>query len=147
MFVAGFCLGAQAQTTKKDAPLTDSVKKIINSRQFKMMSVADGDSFISVISTRSYIQFNLDSMNITGSDGCNGFFGKIVSIGKSSVKFGPTMGTMMFCEAVNNTDNKIKAALQLVNRYELKGNAILRLYEGEKLLISCGPVKPARRKR
>ena len=61
--------------------------------------------------------------NLRGNVGCNGFGGDY-TVDVDTLKFGPVMSTMMFCEAVADQESGTLAALQGVVSFELTGNLL-----------------------
>ena len=68
------------------------------------------------------IEFDIEG-RMSGNVGCNGFGGEY-SIDGDTIKFGPVMSTMMFCEAVAEQESGTLAVLQETVSFELNGNML-----------------------
>lgn len=131
------------KTLSKKEQLPLAVKKRIDQKKFILKRYNDNDSmYKTVASLKSFIQLNIDSAQVSGNDGCNGFGGKITSIGKYGIRFGSLMGTLMFCEQVKDVDRKVRALLGRVNQYQSVGNKLLLLQDKKLLLEYEAAIKP-----
>ncbi len=65
-----------------------------------------------------------------GNAGCNTFFSSY-TISKNQIKFGPVSRTEMFCEQQMETENNFIKALEVTQKYKIKGDK-LYLYDSVK---------------
>ncbi|WP_163714404.1 META domain-containing protein [Mangrovibacterium lignilyticum] len=80
------------------------------------------------------IQFDLDVMQIAGTDGCNNFTGSIQQIGDTSIEWGPLASTRKMCVDMTIAD-AFAEALNKVKQYTLDANKlILSDADGNELL-------------
>ena len=80
------------------------------------------------------LTINVESMQYSGSDGCNRIFGTIDSISDSFLDFGPSAGTMMACPDME-TPRTFLGALDKTRSYTINDSLLILWNEsGEELL-------------
>jgi heat shock protein HslJ len=84
------------------------------------------------------LAFDVDTGQVSGSSGCNRFFGGFALTGEG-LSFKPGMaGSMMACDdPVTRTEEAFKAALPKVQRFDIGADGSLRLLAGEIVTIKA----------
>jgi len=91
--------------------------------QWKLISYGSVPNQIPAMAdVETMIDFDKEG-RMSGNVGCNGFGGDYTVDG-DTLKFGPVMSTMMFCEAVADQESGTLAALQEMPSFELNGNLL-----------------------
>jgi len=112
------------ETMKSATPLYNvrwSLKKIYN-----------GDA-IQAVETKAFIHFDKEKSSAGGNGSCNSF-GSNFSINNDEVSFKNIFSTKMYCEQVQQIENKFLGSLEKVNRFKTK-NDTLFLYRDRELLL------------
>ena len=91
--------------------------------KWRLTKIYNKDSFVQV-SNQAFIHFNTSDGGINGNGSCNSFGGKLTADG-NSLRFYNIFSTKMYCSDVRNIEDQFFRKLQLVNRYEIKGNRLL----------------------
>jgi heat shock protein HslJ len=91
------------------------------------------DSTFEVVSTKAFIKFNREKKSGGGNGGCNSF-GSDVIIRDNSISISHIFSTKMYCEGVQESENKFFRLLNEVNSYEIRGNQLL-LMKGKQILL------------
>lgn len=81
-----------------------------------------------------FIVFQSNEPRFHGMAGCNNIGGAYELEGKSSLKFGKMMSTMMFCEHMQIED-ALTSALEMIDSYKIEGQT-LHLIAAGKTVIS-----------
>jgi heat shock protein HslJ len=86
-----------------------------------------------------FLQFDQEKMTYAGFSGCNRLMGKYEMNG-DALKLGGAAMTRMACLGAERQqlETRMTRSLEMVNRHEIK-DGVLRLYEGEKLLLTLAP--------
>jgi heat shock protein HslJ len=91
------------------------------------------DAGVQIVQTKAFIKFD-DAKNSAGGNGsCNGF-GSSITINGNAITFKNIFSTKMYCEEVQKTEDAYLSSLGKVNRFEIKGKALL-LYNDKKVLL------------
>lgn len=78
-----------------------------------------------------YIEFDESQSRVSGSSGCNRYFGPFTKKG-ASIKFGPLAGTKMLCDdASNKLETVFLEVLGKVDAYKIEDNELLLLNNKE----------------
>ena len=85
------------------------------------------------VNTKAFIRFDQTKGSAGGNGSCNSF-GSNAAINGNDVKFSNVFSTKMYCEAVQQVENKFLGGLEKVTRYKIEGK-ILKLYNGSDLLL------------
>ena len=112
------------EATKTTTPLFDtrwSLKKIYN----------DGKE--EEVNTKAFIRFDKEKGSAGGNGSCNSF-GSSASVNGNEVSFKNIFSTKMYCEQVQQIENKYLRQLQNANRFEIKEKALTLYRDKEKLL-------------
>jgi heat shock protein HslJ len=121
--IAISCKSAK-ETMKTTTPLFDtkwSLKKIYT----------DGKG--EAVSTKAFIRFDKEKGSAGGNGSCNSF-GSSTTINGNEVGFKNIFSTKMYCEQVQQIENKFLGSLEKVTRYEIKDNSLF-LYSDKVLLL------------
>lgn len=123
LFSAVACSSAK-QTMEQATPLYDtrwSLKKIYS----------DGKE--EAINTKAFIRFDKEKGSAGGNGSCNSF-GSTASVNGNDVSFKNIFSTKMYCEQVQQIENKYLGVLDKVTRYEIKDKKLL-LYNNKELVL------------
>jgi heat shock protein HslJ len=85
------------------------------------------------VSTNAFIRFDKEKASAGGNGSCNSF-GSTASVSGSEVNFKNIFSTKMYCEQVQQVENKYLKQLQVVNRFEIKEKSLILYKDKEKLL-------------
>ena len=113
------CTSAK-ETMKTQTPLFDtkwSLKKIYSEGKEE------------AVNTKAFIRFDKEKGSAGGNGSCNSFGSNATVIGEG-VSFKNIFSTKMYCEPVQQIENKFLAALQKIDRFEIKGSSLF-LYAGK----------------
>lgn len=86
-----------------------------------------------VISTKAFIRFDKAKGSAGGNGSCNSF-GSTATINGNEVSFKNIVSTKMYCEQVQQIENKYFNQLGKVNRFEIKEKTLVLYNEKDKLL-------------
>ena len=81
----------------------------------------------------AYINFDPNDKRFSGNGGCNQFSGNY-TLDKNNIHFGEVIGTKMSCEDIA-FENTFFSTLNIVDRYEVKGNDLLLKRRREVVLV------------
>jgi len=85
------------------------------------------------VNTRAFIRFDKEKGSAGGNGSCNSF-GSSTTINGNNVSFKNTFSTKMYCEQVQQIENKFLGSLEKVTRYEIKDKSLF-LYRDKELLL------------
>jgi len=85
------------------------------------------------VNTKAFIRFDKDKGSAGGNGSCNSF-GSTVTINGNNVSFKNIFSTKMYCEQVQQIENKFLSSLEKITRYEIKDKTLL-LYGDQYLLL------------
>lgn len=85
------------------------------------------------VNTKAFIRFDKEKGNAGGNGSCNSF-GSTATINGNGASFKNVFSTKMYCEQVQQIENKFLASLEKVTRYEIKEKSLLFFNNQEKLL-------------
>ena len=91
------------------------------------------------ISTKAFLRFDKEKGSAGGNGSCNSF-GSSTTINGNNVSFKNTFSTKMYCEQVQQIENKFLGSLEKVTRYEIK-DRLLFLYSDKELLLEFAAVE------
>jgi heat shock protein HslJ len=80
------------------------------------------------------IEININEMKIMGTDGCNQFFGPLVSVEDETIEFGDMGSTMKMCFNMELSD-KFNNNLRRVSKYKRKGMMLIFMDNSELELL------------
>ena len=86
-----------------------------------------------IVNTKSFIRFDKAKGSAGGNGSCNSF-GSTATIDGNEVSFKNIFSTKMYCEQVQQFENKFLSSLEKVTRYEIKDKTLL-LYGDQDLLL------------
>ena len=86
-----------------------------------------------IVNTKAFIRFDKEKGSAGGNSSCNNF-GSSATISRNEVTFKNIFSTKMYCEQVQQIENKLLGSLEKVNRFETKGDALF-LYSDKELLL------------
>ena len=75
------------------------------------------------INTKAFIRFDKEKGSAGGNGSCNSF-GSNAAINGNEVSFKNIFSTKMYCEQVQQTENKYFKQLQNADRFEIKNNSL-----------------------
>ena len=85
------------------------------------------------VNTKAFIRFDKEKKSAGGNGSCN-TFGSSPTISGNEVRFKNVFSTKMYCEQIQQIENKFLGNLEKVNRYEIKDKSLL-LYSDKDLLL------------
>jgi heat shock protein HslJ len=85
------------------------------------------------VNTKAFIRFDKEKGSAGGNGSCNSF-GSTASVNGNEVSFKNIFSTKMYCEQVQQIENKFLGNLEKVTRYEIK-NKSLKLYNEKDLIF------------
>ena len=85
------------------------------------------------VNTKAFIRFDKEKRSAGGNGSCNSF-GSTATINGHEVSFKNVFSTKMYCEQVQQIENKFLASLEKVTRYEIKDKSLF-LYNDKNLLL------------
>lgn len=85
------------------------------------------------VNTKAFIRFDQSKGSAGGNGSCNSF-GSNAAVNGSDVKFSNVFSTKMYCEGVQQIENKFLGDLEKVTRYKIEGKT-LKLYNGNDVLL------------
>jgi len=112
------------ETMKTTTPLFDtkwSLKKIYDS------------SKVEDVNTKAFLHFDKEKGSAGGNGSCNSF-GSTTSVNGNEVSFKNIFSTKMYCEQVQQIENKYFGKLGKANRFEIKDKSLILYQDKEKLL-------------
>ena len=86
-----------------------------------------------IVNTKAFIRFDKEKGSAGGNGSCNSF-GSSPTINGNEVSFKNVFSTKMYCEQVQQIENKFLGNLEKVIRYEIKDNSLL-FYSDKDLLL------------
>jgi len=86
-----------------------------------------------MVNTKAFIRFDKEKGSAGGNGSCNSF-GSSSTINGNEVSFKNVFSTKMYCEQVQQIENKFLGNLEKVTRYEIKDKSLL-LYKDKELLL------------
>ena len=86
-----------------------------------------------IVNTKAFIRFDNEKGSAGGNGSCNSF-GSTASINGNEVSFKNIFSTKMYCDQVQQIENKYFGKLEKVNRFEIKEKELVLYHDQEKLL-------------
>jgi heat shock protein HslJ len=84
------------------------------------------------------VQVSIAAGQLTGSAGCNGFFGPIVQ-DASTITVGPVGSTEMYCEGLMDREAAVMASLQASTQVQVDGTGLVLLDDAGTVQIRLAP--------
>ena len=88
---------------------------------------------IQAVETKAFIRFDKEKGSAGGNGSCNSF-GSSFSINNDEVSFKNIFSTKMYCEQVQEIENKYFKQLGNANRFEIKDSSLVLYHDKEKLM-------------
>ena len=85
------------------------------------------------VNTKAFIRFDKEKSSAGGNGSCNSF-GSSARVNGSEVSFKNIFSTKMYCEQVQQIENKYFCKLEKANRFEIKAKELVLYHDREKLL-------------
>ena len=85
------------------------------------------------VNTKAFIRFNKEKGSAGGNGSCNSF-GSTTTVTGNDVTFKNIFSTKMYCEQVQQIENKYLGKLGEITRYEIKAKKLL-LYNDKELML------------
>ena len=85
------------------------------------------------VNTKAFIRFDKEKGSAGGNGNCNSF-GSTATISGNELSFKNVFSTKMYCEQVQQIENKFLGSLEKVTRYEIKDKSLF-LYSDKNLLL------------
>ena len=85
------------------------------------------------VSTKAFIRFDKEKGSAGGNGSCNSF-GSTAAVNKNEVSFKNIFSTKMYCEQVQQIENKYLRQLENANRFEIIDKALILYRDKVKLL-------------
>ena len=76
-----------------------------------------------IVNTKAFIRFDKEKGSAGGNGSCNSF-GSSPTINGNEVSFKNVFSTKMYCEQVQQIENKLLGSLEKVTRYEIKDKSL-----------------------
>ena len=86
-----------------------------------------------IVNTKAFIRFDKEKGSAGGNGSCNSF-GSSPTINGNEVSFKNVFSTKMYCEQVQQIENKFLGSLEKVTRYEIKDKSLF-FYKDKELLL------------
>jgi len=86
-----------------------------------------------IVNTKAFIRFDKEKGSAGGNGSCNSF-GSSPTINGNEVSFKNVFSTKMYCEQVQQIENKFLGSLEKVTSYEIKDKSLF-LYKDKELLL------------
>lgn len=86
-----------------------------------------------IVNTKAFIRFDKEKGSAGGNGSCNSF-GSSPTINGNEVSFKNVFSTKMYCEQVQQIENKFLGSLEKVTRYEIKDKSLF-FYKDKELLM------------
>lgn len=123
VLIAASCKTSK-ETIKASIPLYDtrwSLKKIYDNGKEEE------------VNTKAFIRFDKEKGSAGGNGSCNSF-GSTAIVDGDKVNFNNIFSTKMYCEQVQQVENKYLRQLESANRFEIGDKALILYRDKEKLL-------------
>jgi heat shock protein HslJ len=127
-FCAGIILTYSCNSAKENM---QSIIPLYNTKWLLKKIYSGGQE--DAVTTKAFIRFDQEKGSAGGNGSCNSF-GSSITINGNNVSFKNTFSTKMYCEQVQQIENKFLGSLEKITRYEIK-NKSLFLYRGKELLL------------
>jgi len=88
---------------------------------------------IEEVNTKAFIKFNQQRQSAGGNGSCN-TFGSSLTVNGDKISFKDIFSTKMYCEGVQQIEDKFFQQLNKINRFEIKDKTLLLLRDDEVLL-------------
>ncbi len=85
------------------------------------------------IATKAFLRFDKEKGSAGGNGSCNSF-GSETTISGTEVHFKNIFSTKMYCEDVQQIENKYFKQLGIANRFEIKDSTMILYHDKQKLL-------------
>ena len=86
-----------------------------------------------LVNTKAFIRFDQEKGSAGGNGSCNSF-GSTATISGNDVNFKNVFSTKMYCEQVQQIENKFLGSLEKITRYEIKDKSLF-LYQDKQLVL------------
>ena len=86
-----------------------------------------------IVTTKAFIRFDKEKNSAGGNGSCNSF-GSTATINGNEINFKNIFSTKMFCEQVQQIENKYFTQLGTANKFEIKESSLF-LYHDKQLLL------------
>jgi len=86
-----------------------------------------------IVTTKAFIRFDKEKNSAGGNGSCNSF-GSTATINGNEINFKNIFSTKMFCEQVQQIENKYFIQLAATNKFEIKESSLF-LYHDKQLLL------------
>ena len=128
LFCITAILFASCASSKKNQAETMS----LYDTKWLLKKIYTGDN-IENVQTKAFIRFDMEKNSAGGNGSCNSF-GSTASVSGNDVSFKNVFSTKMYCEQVQQIENKFLGALERVTRYEIKDKTLL-LYHDKEIVL------------
>jgi heat shock protein HslJ len=85
------------------------------------------------VNTKAFIKFNQQKRSAGGNGSCN-TFGSSLTVNGDRISFKDIFSTKMYCDGVQQTEDKFFQQLNKINRFELRDKNLLLLRDDDVLL-------------
>lgn len=123
MMLAGSC-----KSTKESMQITTP----LYNTKWSLKKIYDGDKE-EAVNTKAFIRFDKEKNSAGGNGSCNSF-GSSATISGNELSFKNIFSTKMYCEQVQEIENKYLGHLGKITRYEIRGKKLL-LYNDKELML------------
>ena len=86
-----------------------------------------------IVNTKAFIRFDKEKGSAGGNGSCNNF-GSTPTINGNEVSFRNVFSTKMYCEQVQQIENKFLGSLEKVTRYDIKDKSLFLYSDQDPLL-------------
>ncbi|GFZ89424.1 hypothetical protein GCM10011531_21200 [Aquaticitalea lipolytica] len=129
-----FCVVLSCAQDKKESQDSNTTESIENT-SWLVVNLKGETEF----SRQPTIRIDLSGKGISGSSGCNRYFGD-VTINKNQVKISNVGSTKMMCNNIN-TEQLFFEALNEATFFKAEGNTLKLMSKDKKVIIECSHLK------
>ena len=123
MVLAGSCKSTK-ESMQVTTPLYDT--------KWSLKKIYDGAKE-ETVNTKAFIRFDKEKNSAGGNGSCNSF-GSSATISGNELSFKNIFSTKMYCEQVQQIENKFLGSLEKITRFEIKDKSLF-LYTGKELIL------------
>jgi heat shock protein HslJ len=120
--IPGFCQAATSQNESHQDAASPSTQPSVTETQWNLIELNGSEVNVPVAEGQVYIYLQQQGDKLSGTDGCNRFFGSY-DLSGSSLQFHSVAQTLMACRgAFTERESEFMEALKLVTSYQISDN-------------------------
>ena len=124
IIILGSSCNSAKETMQSTTPLYNT--------KWSLKKIYDGGKE-EAVNTNAFIRFDKEKGSAGGNGSCNSF-GSTSTINGNEVSFKNVFSTKMYCEQVQQIENKFLGSLEKITRYEINDKSLF-LYRDKELLL------------